>query len=140
MGGLEKGCLSPSRPFLDLFSPLGVGFFALIDTNSALFLTLLIGAELGIAIALTPRLVTWYLKRNLGSILDTMAENKEAFEKLKKVALGSFFGSFGGGRPPSFGALIRMAVAQGLSKLMEGTAENPLGTLLQAKQLHNGEK
>ncbi len=99
------------------------------DANSALFLTVILGAELAIAIAVTPRLVTWYLKRNLPKILDELAEDKPLLEKLKKSLFGSFFGTLGGGRPMSWSMMGRAVIGQALEKFLGG-ADSPLKNLL----------
>lgn len=98
---------------------------SLLDGNSALLVAFFVSAELGIAAAITPKFVLWSIKRNLPKLLEELSEDKVLFEKIRNKFMGGIFGLFGG-RPPSWGNLARLAIANGLQKLMEN---NPLSTL-----------
>lgn len=107
---------------------------SVFDANSALFLALIFGGELGIAAAITPRFVMWSIKRNLPKLLDDLSDDKELFDKIRNKFMGGIFGLLGG-RPPSWGTLAKMAIGQGLSKFLSNSSENPLGTLSEGVQV-----
>jgi hypothetical protein len=106
----------------------------LLDVNSPLFVAIIISADIAVAILITPRFVMWHIKRNLPKLLDEVSENKELFDKIRNKFMGGIFGAFGG-RPPSWGTLAKMAIAQGAQKFLSGSAENPLGTILQGAKV-----
>lgn len=107
---------------------------SVFDANLPLLLALIFAGELGIAALITPRFVMWSIKRNLPKLLDEVSEDKALFDKIRNKFMGGLFGMMGG-RPPSWGTLAKMAIGQGLSKFLEGSAENPLGTILKGAEV-----